>query len=39
MNHIEGGGDPRRSSLEAVKATFEAEWIEFFGDNGVSLRR
>jgi hypothetical protein len=39
VNHIDKGNYPRRSSLEAVEATFEAAWIEFFGDTGVSLRR
>jgi len=39
MNHIENGSDLRRSTLEAVKAAFEAAWIEFFGDNGVRLRK
>jgi DNA-binding XRE family transcriptional regulator len=39
LNHIENGSDPRRSTLEAIRATFEAAGIEFIEDNGVRLRK
>jgi transcriptional regulator with XRE-family HTH domain len=39
LNHIENGSDPRRSTLEAIKATFEAAGVEFFEDGGVRLRK
>jgi hypothetical protein len=38
LNHIEKGCDPRRSTLEAIQATFEAAGIELFEDGGVRLR-
>jgi transcriptional regulator with XRE-family HTH domain len=39
LNHIENGSDPRRSTLELIRATFEAKGIEFIDDDGVRLRK
>jgi transcriptional regulator with XRE-family HTH domain len=39
LNHIENGSDPRRSTLEAIQAAFEAAGIEFSEDGGVRLRK
>lgn len=38
LNHIENGSDPRRSTLENLKATFESAGIEFLDDGWVRLR-
>lgn len=38
LNHIENGSDPRRSTLEAIRAAFEAAGIEFLDGNGVRLK-
>jgi transcriptional regulator with XRE-family HTH domain len=39
LNHIENGSDPRRSTLEAIQAAFEAAGIEFIEDGGVRLAK
>jgi transcriptional regulator with XRE-family HTH domain len=39
LNHIENGSDPRRSTLEAIQAAYEAAGIEFIEDDGVRLRK
>jgi transcriptional regulator with XRE-family HTH domain len=39
LNHIENGSDPRRSTLEAIQAAFEAAGVEFFESGAVGLRR
>jgi transcriptional regulator with XRE-family HTH domain len=38
LNHSENGSDPRRSTLEAIQAAFEAKGIEFLENNGMRLK-